>query len=128
MSFPWVVQTAIYSALNNSVSCQVYDVAPQNSDFPYITIGQATAIVNDTDTTVSQQFEYTIHVWTEGNESSKECKLLQGEVFDALYLIKFSETGYKFTKNTFLNSDSFVDSDGVTRHGIQDFKLTIERV
>ena len=93
MSFEWVVQEKIFAALDGVISAPVYDIAPQKSAFPYVTIGQ-----------------------------------IQGEVFDALHLIRFSETGYLFTENYFLTSQTFFDVDGITRHGVQEFKLTIERV
>ena len=127
MSFEWTVQTQIFSALDGVVSCPVYDTAPQDSSFPYITIGEAITQENGTQTTINQHVNYTINVWSR-KDSSKETKVLQGEVFDALHLTKFSASGYSFTENICLSSQDFKDTDAVTRHGVQEFKLTIERV
>lgn len=127
MSMEWVIQEKIFAALNDVVSCPVYNMTPQKTPFPYVTIGQATNSVNDTDTTVNQNSVFSIHAWSQDTYSDKEVKQIQGEVFDALYLIQFLDDDYSFTKNTFLSSQIFIDSDGITRHGIQDFNLTIQR-
>ena len=127
MSFEWVVQEKIFAALDGVISVPVYDIAPQKTSFPYVTIGEALASENGTDTTINQLVSFTINVWSD-EDSSKQTKQIQGEVFDALHLIRFSETGYLFTENYFLTSQTFFDVDGITRHGVQEFKLTIERV
>ena len=128
MSFGWLVQPKVYAALNGVISCDVYDIAPQVSDFPYVVIGDELAVENGTDTTVNNLVNFTIHVWTR-EDSSKRAKEIQGEVFDALHLLRFTEANYLFTENYFVSSQApFVDADGVTRHGVQEFKLTVERV
>lgn len=127
MSMEWAIQEKVFAALNDVISCPVYNMTPQKRPFPYVTIGQATNSVNDTDTTVNQNSVFSIHAWSQDTYSDKEVKQIQGEVFNALYLIQFLDDDYSFTKNTFLSSQIFIDSDGITRHGIQDFNLTIQR-
>lgn len=127
MSFEWIVQTKTYEALNGVISCPVYDIAPENTSYPYVTIGDALASNNDTDTTINQMVSCTVNVFSR-EDSSKETKLIQGEVFDALHWIRFSESGYIFTENIALTSQTFYDADGITRRGVQEFKLTIERL
>ena len=125
MSFDLITQKKIYEALNGVISCPVYDNAPQGSAFPYVTIGEANLTDNDTDSTQNVYISYVIHVWSRA-DGRKEIKTIMGEIYSALHLTKFSESGYSFTENYFLSSDSFVDSDGKTRHGVQTFKLTME--
>jgi hypothetical protein len=125
VSFDLITQKKIYEALNGVISCPVYDNAPQGSGFPYVTIGEANLTDNDTDSTQNVYISYVIHVWSR-SDGRKEIKTIMGEIYSALHLTKFSESGYSFTENYFLSSDSFVDSDGKTRHGVQTFKLTME--
>lgn len=127
MSFEWLVQTKTFEALNGVISCPVYDTAPENSEYPYVTIGDALATNNDTDTTINQLVSCTVQVFSR-QDSSKETKQIQGEVFDALHWVRFSESGYIFTENIMLTSQTFKDTDSITRRGVQEFKLTIERV
>ena len=128
MSFGWVVQPKIFAALNGVISCPVYDVAPQNSNYPYVIIGDEISNENVTDTTINNQVVFSVHVWSQ-KDSSKEAKHIQGEIYDALHLTRFVDVDYAFTETYFVNSQApFIDSDGVTRHGVQEFKLTIEKV
>ena len=125
MSFDLITQKKIYEALNGVISCPVYDNAPQGSSFPYVTIGEANLTDNDTDSTQNVYISYVIHVWSRA-DGRKEIKTIMGEIYNALHLTKFTESGYSFTENYFLSSDSFVETDGKTRHGVQTFKLTME--
>ena len=125
MSFDLITQKKIYKALSGVISCPVYDNAPQGSSFPYVTIGEANLTDNDTDSSQSVYISYVIHTWSRA-DGRKEAKTIMGEIYNALHLTKFSESGYSFTENYFLSSDSFVETDGKTRHGVQTFKLTME--
>ena len=127
MSFDLITQKKIYEALNGVISCPVYDNAPQGATFPYVTIGEANLTDNDTDNTQNVYISYVIHVWSQA-DGRKEIKTIMGQIYSALHLTKFSESGYSFTENYFLSSDSFVETDGKTRHGVQTFKLTMEIV
>ena len=127
MSFDLITQKKIYEALNGVISCPVYDNAPQGVSFPYVTIGEANLTDNDTDSSQSVYISYVIHTWSQA-DGRKETKTIMGEIYNALHLTKFSESGYSFTENYFLSSDSFVETDGKTRHGVQTFKLTMEIV
>ncbi len=126
MSFETVIQSNIYAAISGVISVPVYDQAPQDVSFPYVTIGEANAADNDTDTDDTQLTNYTLHVWSRAF-GKKEAQLIIGELKDALHLLKFSEAGYTFTENYRLTTDCFVDSDGKTFHGTITFKLNINK-
>ena len=133
MSFETVIQSNIYAAISGVISVPVYDQAPQDAPFPYVTIGDASAVDNDTDTDDTQLTNYTLHVWTRPDSGmkifgKKEAQLIIGELKEALHLLKFSEAGYTFTENYRLTTDCFVDSDGKTFHGTITFKLNISKV
>lgn len=130
MSFETVIQSNIFTALNTFISVPVYDQAPQSVAFPYVTIGEASAVSHDTDSEIVQFVNYTLHVWTRpqsgaGSFGKKEAQLIIGEIFDILHQLKFSEAGYSFTENVRTGTECFVDSDGKTFHGTITFKLNI---
>lgn len=137
-AFETVVQTAIYQQLTGNpplmaVITEVYDDVPQpdNSgsslDFPYVTIGEDVHTTTDTDTELSNQVSIVIHTWSRFSGRS-ETKQIQGLIYDSLHRANLVQSGYKFINIAQVNSESQLDSDGFTRHGIQTFNLLIEEL
>lgn len=138
MSFATVVQTAIYDKLANDTAVTntvtgIYDKVPQptdsgaSSDFPYITIGEDILNNADTDTELMMQVSITIHVWSRYGGRS-ETKQIQGLIYDSLHRANLAQSGYKFVTITQGDSQSFLDADGETYHGVQTFNLLIEEL
>jgi len=137
MSAELEIQKAIYAALStdsplNAVVKGVYDHVPQPSDsgkendFPYVTIGDDTAIDWDTDTSVGKEATITIHSWSR-YRGRQEVKQIQGLIYDRLHLSQISVTGYDTVQCLSEFSESMVDPDGLTRHGVQRFRLIIDK-
>lgn len=137
-AFETVVQTAIYDKLINDASLMavikgVYDDVPQpnssgdEAEFPYITIGEDVHTTIDTDTELMNQVSITIHTWSRFSGRS-ETKQVQGLIYDSLHRSNLVQSGYKFINIAQVNSESQLDSDGFTRHGIQTFNLLIEEL
>lgn len=136
MDYATAIQTAIYSALTSNSTLMtmvtgVYDSVPQaadsgrGDDFPYITIGEDTLVEWDTDTEVGADVTITIHTWSRYRGRS-EVKEIQGEVYDTLHRSNLGVSGYNLVGVDWLQSESFMDTDGMTRHGVQTFRITIE--
>lgn len=136
--FEVVVQTAIYNKLINdtalmAVAKNIYDNAPQpdssgnEADFPYVTIGEDVHTTIDTDTELMNQVSIVVHTWSRYS-GRIETKQIQGLIYDALHRANLIESGYKFINIAQVNSESQLDSDGFTRHGIQTFNLLIEEL
>lgn len=136
-NFETVVQTAIYNKLINDDSLMavinaVYDDVPQvnsgsEAAFPYITIGEDSHVTTDTDLELSNQVSITIHTWSRFSGRS-ETKKIQGLIYDTLHRSNLAASGYKFINIAQVGSESFLDSDGFTRHGVQTFNLLIEEL
>lgn len=136
-NFETVVQTAIYNKLINdaplmAVINAVYDDVPQvnsgsEAAFPYVTIGEDSHVDISTDLELMDQVSITIHTWSRFSGRS-ETKQIQGLIGDALNRANLSAAGYKFINIARVGSESFLDSDGFTRHGVQTFNLLIEQV
>ena len=146
MSFEYVIQKAIYdkliadSALNTMLAKNVenpslpaiYDNVPQAVDsgsdsvFPYITIGDDTMVDWDTDTSQGKEATLTLHVWSR-YRGRKQTKEIQGAIYDALHLSNLIISGYHSVLMLSEYSETLLDPDGLTRHGVQRFRLILEK-
>lgn len=132
MSFETVSQQAIYTALNGVLTCPVYDEAPAlpsgqpDNVFPYCVIGDDTAARFDTDSNTGSETTVTLHFWSR-YPGQKEVKALMGEAYTALHRATLTATGYKFLDCLWEFSETPVDVDGKTRHGVQRYRLTIQK-
>lgn len=136
MSFDYPVQQAIYGVLSNdapllALVAGVYDDVPQAEDagdpvaFPYVTLGEDIATDWSTDTDSGADVTVTIHTWSR-YYGRKETKQIQGAVYDALHRASLNIGGQHFVMIDFLQSNSFIDADGKTRHGVQTFRLLLD--
>ena len=131
MSFEVAAQTAVYGALTSSVDLMalvngVYDAVPETEVFPYITIGEDTHTSWTTNTTLGTDVQLVISVWSR-KRGRLETKTIQGEVYDALNRANLAYSGHDIINVELLDSSSFMDADGLTRHGVQTFRMLIER-
>lgn len=137
-NFETVVQTKIYETLTGSAPLiaaikAVYDDVPQaissgdSSAFPYVAIGEDIHTDTSTDLELSNLVSITIHAWSRYTGRA-ETKQIQGLVYDALNRADILDTNYKFINIHQVSSESRLESDGFTRHGIQTFNLMIEEL
>lgn len=130
MSYETAVQTAVFEALNGHAAltalADIYDAVPQGAGIPYVTIGEDNHNEWDTDNTTGSDCSITIHTWSRGR-GRKQAKAIQAEIYAALHRAELSHTGYKFDSCDWESSQSFTDADGLTRHGVQIFRIILER-
>lgn len=132
MSLEAAVQSAIYSALAASQPLLdqvsgVFDDVPQDyNQFPYVTIGEAAHAELDTDTTSGHVVTAVIHTWSR-QPGRRETKLIQGAIYDALHRAVLTHDDAEFIDCHFISSESFIDADGQTRHGVQQFKILLDQ-
>ena len=125
MSAEWEVQKAIFSKLDTDLSVSVYDFVPQeNAPDSYVTIGSDTLVPYNTDGNKGFNATLTIHTWDTSN-GRKDIKLLQGQVYDSLDRAEIVVTGYNSIGIDFESSDTTLDPNGATYHGIQRFRFLI---
>lgn len=138
IGFEIATQSAIYNQLKNaaaltSLIAGLYDDVPQvdnsgdPSAFPYVVVGEDIHVNIDTDLELMNQVSITVHSWSRVS-GRKEIKFIQGAIKNALHRADLSHAGYKFITITEDTSQSFLDVDGHTRHGVQTFNLMIEKV
>ncbi len=132
MSFETVVQQALFTALDGNISAGVYDDVPfqPNGDpvanFPYVTIGAMQSWPWDTDDTVGQNVTTSIHVWSRA-AGMKETKAILGEIYTLLDRSSPSITGYNVIDFRQVHTSVVLELDGRTRHGIGQYRMTIQK-
>lgn len=141
------LQAAIYSRLSGftaltallsthdyggTVLPAIYDQVPQvddpasNTDFPYIVLGEWTMVENDTDTDTGFDATLTIHTWSR-QRGYQECQNVMLQVYNALHRYTgLTVTGYGVSGIHQEFSDLMRDPDGITRHGVQRFRIYFE--
>jgi len=134
MSFEIAVQTAVFTKLNGDAPLKaaitgVFDDVKQGTEYPYVVIGEDNHANVDTDDVLGNQVAIVIHTWARANDKSgrKETKIIQGLIYDALHRATLTYAGFNFISITQVNSESFLDADGHTRHGVQTFNLLIDK-
>lgn len=131
MSFETAIQTVIYQTLTAHAPLMamvegVYDDVGEFQDYPYVTIGESIHAENDTVAVFGDDSSITIHTWSRFS-GRKETKEIQGAIYDALHRAKPSYTGYNVMGIDWVSSQSFIDSDGETRHGVSIFRILIDK-
>lgn len=130
----WAVQQAVYSALSNASALtsqlaagddSIFDHVPEDSAFPYITIFETTAQPFDTQVGNGMDMIIGIHSWSR-YRGEKEIKNIMAAVYDALHDTALTITGHTHILTRFLNSQAVMDPDGLTRHGVQQFRIITE--
>jgi len=130
------LQFAIYTALDNDATVSglvqgIYDnptqvADPSNNDaFPFITISDGTSSPWDTDTERGDEAIAQIHVWSRA-EHSLEVKQIQDAIYSVLHRGTISISGSVFIGSDYITQTVERDPDGITRHGVQEFRIVYE--
>jgi len=132
MSFGLAVQKALYDKLVASnalmdIVSGVYDSVEEFETFPYVTIGEDVISEWDTVSTAGGDGVITIHTWSR-YKGRVETKQIFEAIYDALHNQSLSATGHDIISTMWVNETSFLDSDGLTRHGVQTYRVLIDKV
>ena len=122
----FALQSSIYSALNVSaitttLSCGVYDEVVEGNSYPFIALGEETAIDYSTNNLVGAETTINIHIWSQ-YKGSKETKNIMDKIHDLLHDVSLSVSGVNLINLRFEYSDIMRDPDGITRHGVMRFR------
>lgn len=129
----WPVQQAVYSALTGDstlvslVSTRIYDHVPENAAFPYVELGEGTAVPGDVDTKTEDGMDQTIMIHTLSRyRGAKEAKQIMSAITEVLHDASLSISGHSLVMCSFEFSELFMEGDGLTRHGIQRFRVVTQ--
>lgn len=134
MSFENIAQQIIFDRLTGQLGAGVtlFDTAPflpegaPSTTFPYVVIGNDTAVAWDNDTNVGAEFTITLHFWSR-SEGFKQVKTIMQAAYDRLHRASLTKSGYNVVDCLWEFSEAMDDPDGVTKHGVQRYRLTIQR-
>ena len=131
MSFhSWELQKAIYAKLNGNVdglggaNIPVYDDVPQQSNYPYVQIGEETSANNGTKTLDGVEHTLTMHIWSQ-YRGRREIKTIMKSVYDLLHNTAISVTGASLVNVRQEFSTTLSENDGITRHGVIRFRAVV---
>lgn len=130
MSFDLAAQRGIIDNLKASaglsalVGTRIYDFVPQKPTFPFVNIGEDALTEFDTSSHDGAMVEATIHTWSNA-KGKRETKEIQGAIRNSLHKATLTFSGFTIVFCHWLNSQSFLDADGTTRHGVCIYNLYI---
>lgn len=125
----WALQQAVFSALSGDAGVQalvgnparVFDHVPENTEFPYVTVGEATAVDGSTMAKDGQRHTITLHVWSRAR-GRKETKQVLAAIHDVLHKGALTIAGHVHAGTVFEFTDTFLDPDGLTYHGVARYR------
>lgn len=125
------LQRAVYLALTadqriSELVTGVYDAVPQDTAFPYITT--ASDNIDQWDADDMRGFEATleIHVWSR-HRGQGEVKRIQQAIYNALHNVALTVIRHNTVLCQWETAQQFVDPDGLTRHGVQSFRVILNQ-
>jgi hypothetical protein len=126
----WPLQEAIWSRLENDTAIAnkvtgVFDAVKDSQKMPYIVIGEDTANDYSTKTTSVEDIICTLHVWS-GYNGTKEVKEIMDLILQSITSEPLTVSGFTVVLAKLDYMNDFIDSDGVTRHGVQRFRFIIQ--
>lgn len=123
----WPLQKAIFEVLSTALDpIAGYDAVPQKTTYPYWTVGDDDSREWDTkpsdgDTGAGEDIDVTVHQWSR-YQGRKEVKDMQAATYAALHNADLTLDAGKLTQIQWVSSTSFMDEDGITRHGVMRFR------
>jgi hypothetical protein len=109
----------------------VLDHVPQPEDgasaaaFPYVTVGDDTEQEWDTDNTTGREHTLTLHAWSR-YLGKKQVKDILDAMKAALHNQPLTVSGLHVVLVLAEYAESFVDPDGITRHGVLRVRVLTE--
>ena len=115
------LQKSIYTAVS-AVGYSTYDDVPTDAVYPYVVIGDDTLVDDSADDTQGLNATVTVHSFS-SYRGKAEIKKIQDDIFTALDRVALPITGYVVLDCLQEFAQTFLDQDGITRHGVQRFRV-----
>lgn len=126
----WAIQQAIYTQLVGDAGLQVllgsppriFDHVPAGALFPYVVVGEARGAPFDGKTEDGFDQTVTLHTWSR-YRGLRETKDIMARLVGALDGGDLPITGHDLILLRFTFGTTMLDPDGLTRHGVQRFRV-----
>lgn len=121
------IQAAIYGKLTGNSTLMalitgVYDFVNADATFPYLTIGNLDATDASTFSKDAQSITLHIHAWSRVR-GKKEAQLILSAVHDVLHKGALTVSGGQVAGMKHEYSTVFIDTDGLTHHGVARYMI-----
>lgn len=116
--------TALTSQLADGAS-SVLDHVPAGTAFPYVVLGEMTSQALDTHGGPGSEVTIAIHTYSRGN-GMQQARSIMAAVYDALHDVDFTISNQSLVLCRCIGGETRLESDGVTRHGVQRFQIITE--
>ncbi|MFQ5783608.1 MAG: DUF3168 domain-containing protein [Alphaproteobacteria bacterium] len=118
----WPLQQAVFAALTGDPTLMamiagVFDRVPQGTNFPYVTIGEATARAWGAAGLDGVEATLVLHVWSRAR-GRKEVKEIMAQIHRVLDDTNLTVPGHVLVSLRFGFAEYLPDADGITEHGI----------
>ena len=127
----FALQKAVVAALTADaptgalIGDRIYDAAPRDAVFPYLTIGQASLVDWSTGTEAGGEHRLVLHAWSR-QRGKKESYAILGAVEAALHDRGLTLDGHALVNLRFEFAEVGRDPDGITYHGVIRFRAVTE--
>jgi hypothetical protein len=118
------LQTIVYSTLNGDSTLdgivgnnKIFDNVPQDTGYPYVVIGNESAINRGTKTLDGNEYTIDIEVWSQ-YRGKKEIKEAMERVYNLFHDATYSVSGADMVVSQVRNVITLTENDGITRHGV----------
>ncbi len=109
------------------VADRIFDAAPRNAGFPYLSLGETRAADWSTGTEAGAEHRLTLHVWSR-QRGKRESFEIMAAVEAALHDQPLALDGQALVNLRLEFADARRDPDGITWHGAMRFRAVTEPV
>jgi hypothetical protein len=124
------LQTAIYQRLTGDATLMatlagVHDQVPEEAAFPYVTLGEDTAVDLGTKSEPGQDITVTLHAWSRAR-GRREVKEILARIYDLMHEQALTVAGFSHVLTRFAFGATFRDPDGLTQHGVARYRIVVQ--
>lgn len=130
----WEVQKAIFEVLAADATltellggASIYDRAPPDASFPYVTFADASAEDWSTQTSKGQLHIMTLDIWSRGAGRAEPLGIAEA-IEAALTTASFSLAGHQLINLHLAQTEIGIDEDGETFHGMLQYRVVTEAI
>ena len=126
----WELQKAIYAVLDgdsilSNLVTGIFDHVPQDTEYPYVTIGEMRAIDYSTKTTSGAEVDITVNTFARDKGSKSNIDIMS-RIYNLLHDSNLTLTTCSLINMRFVSNEVISRQDGLTYQGIQRFRAVIQ--
>ena len=125
------LQTILYSTLNGDSTLdgivgnnKIFDNVPQDTTYPYVVLGNITALNRGTKTLDGNDYVLDIDVWST-YRGKKEISEAMERIYELLHDTTYSVSGADMVVSQVRNTITLVENNGITRHGVLSLSVIV---